>query len=369
VATVGLSTVERALYDVPPLARLPAIDLTSRTFVVECGGERGKRRGSPMFLMRFGMRSETVDPTARADMYAAAIEMTAWAEDRGCVASVVSQHHASDDGYLPSPVPLAVAMAARTSTIPISVAALLLAFYEPIKLAEDLAVVDLISRGRVSYVVGIGYRDEEFDLFGVDRRQRARLIEERILLLRRLWSGETVEYQGRQVRITPTPFSPGGPLLAYGGGSQAAARRAGRLGMLFLAETPDSSLESTYLEAAAEAGATPLGCMFPTPDVPLTVFVADDPERAWAELGDYLMVDARGYAAWNAGREGTASVSFAPTVEALREEHGQYQILTPDEARAHIAGGEALGLQPLVGGIPPEVAWPYLEAAAAVCAP
>jgi alkanesulfonate monooxygenase SsuD/methylene tetrahydromethanopterin reductase-like flavin-dependent oxidoreductase (luciferase family) len=320
-----------------------------------------------MFLMRFGMRSETADPADRAAMYAAAIDMTAWAEDRGCVAAVVSQHHASDDGYLPSPVPVAAAMAARTSTIPISVAALLLAFYEPIKLAEDMAVVDLISRGRVSYVVGIGYRDEEFDLFGIDRRRRAALVEERIALLRQLWSGQPVDHDGRTVRISPTPFTPGGPMLAYGGGSEAAARRAGRLGMLFLAETPNSSIEHAYLEAAEEAGQAPVGCFFPTPDIPLTVFVADDPERAWAELGPYLMVDARGYAAWNAGREGTASVSFARTAEDLRDERGQYQILTPDEARALVGRGEALGLQPLVGGIPPEVAWPYLEAAAAAC--
>jgi len=113
-----------------------------------------------MFMMRFAMRSKTTNPSERADAYNAALDMCAWAETRGCIAAVVSQHHGVDDGYLPSPVPLASAIAARTDTLPISVAALLLAFYEPVKLAEDLAVVDLISRGRVSYVVGIGYRAE-----------------------------------------------------------------------------------------------------------------------------------------------------------------------------------------------------------------
>jgi alkanesulfonate monooxygenase SsuD/methylene tetrahydromethanopterin reductase-like flavin-dependent oxidoreductase (luciferase family) len=120
--------------------------------------------------MRFTMHSA---PSARADSYAAVLDMAAWAETRGCLAAAVSQHHAADDGYLPSPVPLAAAIAARTSSLPVTVAALLLAFYEPVKLAEDLAVVDLLSRGRVSYVIGLGYRDEEFALFGVDRRQRA----------------------------------------------------------------------------------------------------------------------------------------------------------------------------------------------------
>ena len=162
---------------------------------------------SRVFTMRFSQRSATADAAARADLYAATIDMCAWAESHGALAAILSQHHASDDGYLPSPVPLASAIAARTTTLPITVAALLLALYEPVKLAEDLAVVDLISRGRVSYVVGIGYRDEEFDMFGVDRRGRGRLVEERIGLLQRLWSGEQVEVDGRTVHITPPPFS------------------------------------------------------------------------------------------------------------------------------------------------------------------
>ncbi len=192
------------------------------------------------------------------------------------MAAVLSQHHAVDDGYLPSPIPLAAAIAARTSTIPVNVAALLLALYEPVKVAEDLAVVDLISRGRVSYVVGIGYRDEEFAMFGIDRRGRGALVERRIQQLRRLWSGEEVDVDGRRVRVTPLPYTAGGPMLAYGGGTEVAARRAGRLGLLFMAETHDDTLEEAY---RAEGGPSAPGCFFPRAGVPITVFVADDPER------------------------------------------------------------------------------------------
>ncbi len=172
-----------------------------------------------MFLMRFGMRSATTDPGARADMYRAALDMVEWAETRGCLSAVVSQHHASDDGYLPSPVPMAAAMAARTTTLPIIIGALLLALYEPVKVAEDLAVLDHLSRGRVSAVIGIGYRPEEFAMFGVDPRRRGAVTEERIHLLRRLWSGEEVDVDGRSAVVRPLPFTPGGPPLAYGGGS------------------------------------------------------------------------------------------------------------------------------------------------------
>jgi alkanesulfonate monooxygenase SsuD/methylene tetrahydromethanopterin reductase-like flavin-dependent oxidoreductase (luciferase family) len=322
-----------------------------------------------VFLMRFGMRAETKDPIARSALYRAAVDMAGWAETRGCLTTVVCQHHASEDGYLPSPVPLAAAMAARTSTLSISVAALLLAFYEPVKLAEDMVVVDHLSQGRVSYVVGIGYRPEEFAMFGVEAKGRGALVEERLAFLKKAFSGEPATIDGRTVVVRPDPFTPGGPLIAYGGGSLPAARRAGRLGLMFIAEKPLPELEEAYAEAAAAAGVEAPGCVIPTAGVPLTVFVADDPERAWAEIGKYLLVDAIGYGRWFVGRELSSSVSRATTVAELQAERGQYQILTPDEASALVASGTPLGLQPLVGGLPPDLAWPYLERAVAAISP
>src|ERR1700735_1346843 len=152
-------------------------------------------------MMRFAMRSSTPDPDARAALYATTIEMCEWAESRGGVATVLSQHHAAEDGYLPAPIPPAAAIAARTTSMPINVAALLLALYEPVKLAEDMSVVDLISRGRVSYVVGIGYRAEEFAQFGIARGRRGETVEHRIRVLRQLWAGEPVDVDGRQATV------------------------------------------------------------------------------------------------------------------------------------------------------------------------
>jgi len=322
-----------------------------------------------MFLMRFTMTAAGTDPAHRAAGYAAALDMAAWSEGRGALTVAVSQHHDVDNGYLPSPLPVAAALAARTTSLPITVAALLLAFYEPVKLAEDMAVIDLISQGRVSYVIGIGYRQEEFDLFDIDRRHRAGLVEERIGVVRALLNGEQVRMGGRTAHITPPPFTPGGPHLAYGGGTAAAARRAARLGLLFLAETHDETLGSEYLDEATRVGVAPVGCIFAAADVPLTVFVSDDPERAWNEIGDYLLRDALTYGKWNADRPATASISFATSVEELRTERGAYQILTPEEARAQVAGGSPLGLQPLVGGLPPDIGWRYLEQAVTAASP
>jgi len=318
-------------------------------------------------LVRFGMRLAA--PADGADQYRAAVEIAAWGEANGVAAIVLSEHHGCDDGYLPSPLVLASAMAARTTSTLITVAALLLPLYDPVKLAEDTAVVDLLSRGRVSYVVGLGYRDEEYEMFGVDRRTRGARAEAALDVLRRAWSGKAFEHDGRRVRVTPRPYTPGGPQLMYGGGSAAAARRAGRHGLFFFSEADRPELRAAYEAGAREAGREPVGCMFPSAADANTVFVADDPERAWAEVGPYLLRDARPYQTWNAarvrGEHAPVSLSTATTVDELRAERGAYRIVTPDEAVDLLRAGRMLQLQPLCGGLPPDLAWPYLETAAA----
>ena len=114
-----------------------------------------------MFTMRFDMRAPGKDATQRAALYRCAIDMAAWADQRGCVSVIISEHHASDDGYLPSPFALASAMAAVTSNVPIVVAAAILPLYEPVRMAEDMIVLDHISAGRTMFVLGLGYRPVE----------------------------------------------------------------------------------------------------------------------------------------------------------------------------------------------------------------
>ena len=133
-----------------------------------------------MFTMRFDLRVPGMGPAEVADQYAAAIDMVEWAEDKGCVAAVVSEHHASPDGYLPAPLILAAAMAARTRTVHIAVGAALLPLYDPVRLAEEIVVLDHISRGRVSYTFGLGYRADEYDLFGVPYAERGRVADAKL---------------------------------------------------------------------------------------------------------------------------------------------------------------------------------------------
>src|SRR5690606_33831682 len=128
---------------------------------------------------------------------------------------------------------------------------------DPIKLAEDMIVLDLISGGRVSYVVGLGYRPEEHSMFGIEMSERGKVMDQKLDALRRALAGERFTYEGRRVHVTPSSTSPGGPKLSYGGHSVAAARRAGRLGLDLFAEGGPASLGDEYRAAAAEAGVTP----------------------------------------------------------------------------------------------------------------
>lgn len=312
-----------------------------------------------MFTLRFDMRGKDGSESL-PELYAAAIEMAAWGEEHGAMAAQVSEHHASADGYLPAPLILATAIAARTTRLPISVAALLVPLHDPIELAEQMAVLDLISRGRVSYVCAIGYRPEEYAMFGRDMKRRGRRLEESLAAMRQAWSGEPFAYEGRPVCVTPRPMTPGGPMLLLGGGSEAAVRRAARLGLGMITQGGDPSLETTYREACAEFGTTPQLFVNPTGDAPTSCFVAEDPDRAWREFGPYLLHDAQMYAAWM-GESGSISKSVAVDVDALRNENGAYRIFTPEEAVAHIRQHGVLLLQPLCGGLPPALAWQSLE--------
>lgn len=318
-----------------------------------------------MFILRFDFRLAPRAETTMADLYDAALDMCEWGESNGAMMALFSEHHSSPDGYLPSPIVLASAASARTSTLSINVGALLALMYDPVKLAEDMAVVDHLSRGRVSYTVGLGYRTEEYAMFGVDSSRRGALMDEHLDVLRRALGGERFEWHGRTVAVTPRPFAPEGPTIGYGGGTAAAARRAARLGMMFLPQHSDPALSEAYDEAALAAGTTPGMCMAPGAGSPTSLFVADDPDRGWAELGPYLLHDAQMYAGWMKGAT-SLSASPATTVAELRAEEGPYRIVTRAEARRLRDQFGVLSLQPLCGGIPPAMAWPYLENLAAL---
>lgn len=312
-----------------------------------------------MFTLRFDMRAPSIGapPT---ELYAAASEMAAWAETRGCVAAVLCEHHCADDGYLPSPLMLGAAIAARTEQLMLNLV-IILPFYDTARLAEDMAVLDHISAGRASYVFGIGYRAEEFDHFGLSLSDRGRLADEKLGILRRLLAGEEVEHDGRRMRVTPRPRTPEGPMMMWGGASVAAAKRAGRNGLGLLANGVVPGMKEAYEQACRENGFEPGFMLLPERDTATNCFVAEDVDAAWDEIGQYLLHDAMAYAEWNPDNAVSANITAAKTIDELRHTSSTHVILSIDEARERVTAGEMFNISPLCGGMPPEIAWTYLR--------
>ena len=312
-----------------------------------------------MFTMRFDMRAPT-SGASTGDLYRAALDMAEWGERNGCLQIQVSEHHGSPDGYLPVPIVMASALASRTHSIGIQVAALLVPLHDPIELAEQMAVLDIVSNGRVSYVCAVGYRPSEYAMFGRDMKTRGRRMETCIQAMRTAWCGEPFEFEGRTVCVTPTPLTPGGPLLLMGGGNPRVVERAASFGMGMIAQGGDPQLEQLYRDACKRYGTQPGLFVNPASDMPTSAFVADDVDAAWSELGPYLLHDAQMYGEW-LGDARAASGSAAASVDELREENGNYRVFTPAEAIGYAKSGGILLLQPLCGGLPPEIAWRHLK--------
>jgi alkanesulfonate monooxygenase SsuD/methylene tetrahydromethanopterin reductase-like flavin-dependent oxidoreductase (luciferase family) len=311
-----------------------------------------------LFGMRFDFRNPDLAGTAMADRYAAALDMAAWADELGCVSIAVSEHHGSADGYLPSPLPMVAAMAARTTNVRFMVAALLAPFYDPLRLAEDLVVLDHLSKGRVDIIVAGGYVHEEFAMYGVPMRERPRHVTETIATLRAAFTGEPFEHQGRTVQITPAPYRPGGPALLLGGSSEPAARRAARIADGFLPSIP--AVWDYYRDEMQQLGRPDPG---PSPiSDNRTVALAEDAATGWGQMAPYFLHEMNAYGVWQAQDDVGSPYRVVADLDALRAS-GMYSVLTPAELVAELRAAPFpfAMFHPMCGGTPPELAWTSLR--------
>ncbi len=254
----------------------------------------------PVSVVRFNLVEPGATPASLSARYRAALEMAAYADEHGITTVQTEEHHGVANNWLPSPFAFAGAVFGATRQIAVTVSAVIGPLHDPLRLAEDIAVLDLLSGGLLVTVAGIGYRPEEYAQFDVDWKRRGRLQDELLETLVKAWSGEEFEYRGRTVRVTPRPFSDPHPLLLVGGSSKAAARRAARLGLPFFPSAHLPDLEAYYKDRLVEYG-TEGWTMMPGPQTPL-LHIAEDPDRAWAEYGAHFLHEARTYASWQSGR-------------------------------------------------------------------
>jgi alkanesulfonate monooxygenase SsuD/methylene tetrahydromethanopterin reductase-like flavin-dependent oxidoreductase (luciferase family) len=315
----------------------------------------------PMLTLRYDMRSPDFGAPAPL-LYQAALEQSAWAEERLRVDAVsVSEHHHCEDGYCPSPLVLAAGIAGATTRAAITVAASVLPLHDPVRLAEDIAVADLISGGRLVIVLAAGYRPVEFDMLGRDFDSRGRALAEGVDVLKRAFTGDPFEHRGRSVLVRPRPAQDPHPALILGASSASAARRAARLGDGIMSATPSAELISAYLGERARLGRDP-GIVIRA-SLPMGIHVTDDPERAWPIVGPHFLHESRSYAAWEAERPGANPYPAPDTWEQLRD-LGVYAVVTPDQCVAlwdSLDDTSGFLLHPLVGGLDPDVGWASLE--------
>src|SRR5438132_13625654 len=190
--------------------------------------------GLPLRLgVVYDFRNPPDSGIATERLYAEILDQVAWLDGLGLDLVWFTEHHFVDDGYLPSWTPVAGGMAARTSCVRFSSVICLLPFANPVRLAEDLAVLDNLSGGRVELGVGMGYAPHEFRGFGIPLPQRLSRMEEGLEVLRRCFTGERFSFHGKRydfddVVIRPRYVQPGGPPLWIAALSASGAARAAR---------------------------------------------------------------------------------------------------------------------------------------------
>jgi alkanesulfonate monooxygenase SsuD/methylene tetrahydromethanopterin reductase-like flavin-dependent oxidoreductase (luciferase family) len=307
--------------------------------------------------LRFDMRTPSFG-AERERLYAEALSMVEWADRHDFAAVRVSEHHGVEDGYCPSPITLAAAMAGRSRRIRLSIAAIVLPLHEPLLIAEQIAVLDLLSAGRVDLTLAAGYVPSELEMFAIDPKARGKLLEAKLAVLRQAWTGEWFEYEGRRVRVRPTPVQKPHPPLWIGGSTPLAARRAARLACGFDTHLPD--LYQVYADEARRLGQTPepwrsFG--------PTFMHVTHDPEAAWHVIAPHALHEMNAYGRWAAETGLDSSYRVVTDAGALRA-GGQYAIVTPEqclEIARRVGRDGVLIFHPLMGGLEPDFSWASLE--------
>lgn len=227
-------------------------------------------------------------------------------ERSGLDAAWVSEHHFSADGYLPSLLPLLAAFAVVTERIELGTGVVLAPFHDPIRLAEDFAVVDQLSGGRTIAGFGIGWRDEEFRAFNLPTKERVRRLSEIVEILRLAWNEERFDHSGRHydyrsIAVTPKPARI--PPILVGGFVDDAVRRAGRIGDGYISSRVSVERLEQALSLAAEGRAAAGKDGGPVVAMLQNAFVTDDPERDWPMIRDGIGHQLGTYAGWRAGTD------------------------------------------------------------------
>ena len=288
--------------------------------------------------VRFGLWYDFRNPPqwrqASDRLYGEILDQTAWGEHHGFDDVWMSEHHFIDDGYLPSILPVAAAIAARTKRIRIASGVLLMPFHHPVRLAEDIAVVDVISGGRFELGVGVGYKLEESEGFGVPFTERGARTNAALGIVRRLLEGETVTLKNaffdfKNIKVTPEPMQKPHPPIWLGGFTQAALRRAVRYGDGFTVPDTNRDVYDRYV-AELKKEARPIDNVRFASGFQWLI-VSNDPEKTFEEAADHILYQANNYTAWLSAAGLMPNPVYLRDREHLRQS-GVLKVVEPETA-------------------------------------
>jgi alkanesulfonate monooxygenase SsuD/methylene tetrahydromethanopterin reductase-like flavin-dependent oxidoreductase (luciferase family) len=314
-----------------------------------------------ILTMRQDFRVPPDGTATSGEIYEAALAQFAWADEHNFDGLVLSEHHGVADGWMPAPLTMAAAVLARTKRARVMVSACILPLHDPIRIAEQLAVLDNAFPGRLWVTFGAGYRVEEFQMAGLEHAARGKVLEDHVATVLEALENEEFEWRGTDIRVTPRMITNPRTMLFVGGGVPAAARRAARLRLSMFAMNARPDIRAAYEEEAKAVGFE--GGFVIQPHGPTYVFVAEDPERAWAQIGPYVLHEVQTYVSFQTEGQTSLPGVHASTIDDLKASP-QYLVGTPEQVVAAIGAlppGSGVTLNPLAGGTPPAIAQPMLE--------
>ena len=323
------------------------------------------------FQIKYDLRNPPAWRKPWDQHYGQFLDQVAWADENGFDTVVLHEHHFAEDGYLPSPFVAGAAIAARTKRIRIRLGLILLPLKHPVQVAEDAAVLDIISGGRLELVLGAGYVPAEFEGYGISIKQRPSRMEEAINIIQRCFEEDSFDYEGRywnlrNVRLMPKPLQQPRPKIIMGASSAVATERAARLADEFMPSSP--AFIDTWRKARVALGRDPGPA--PAADAPNPpgnfLCVARDPDAVWARVAPHALWESNSYAGWAAARGGGNYV--ATDDDSQLRASGAYAVLPPEQvvelALAMIdkqTMPNRLLFHPMMGGMPHEVGQESLD--------
>ncbi len=278
------------------------------------------------FGLLFGMRNPELWRKPYQQVYEETLEQVQLAETLGFDSVWMSEHHSADDGYCPSTLVMAGAAAVKTSTITIGTRLLLLPMHHPVRVAEDAAVVDVLSNGRFILGMAVGYVPDEYPIFGVNRKNRPSLMNEGLEIIKRCWTEDKFNFEGKRftvkgASVQPKPIQKPHPPIWLGASRGAAIERVAREADGFH-YVGGATVYDQFAAAMKKYGRDPESIpVFDSRDF----WVSEDAEQGWEDAREHIFYSYSKYAEWGAAAADADNVPMDKRHESAS---------TPEEMRS-----------------------------------